>query len=149
MKKLCAKMKKFIHENSFILYTFSIIAAGVLIAVALFSFSAWYYAIVDSETVSIMPIDYLSSEQTTDRRFTLGTHSSKVTPEVTYYDYYEQDKTGAYKPVSEKVKEIRVIKDLDEGQQAYLTRDVCRSGETKNVILHLPEKTNIVEVDWK
>lgn len=142
-------MKKFIHENSFFLRTFSVLAISVLIVVALCFVGIWYCAVVDSETVSIMPIDYLSSEQTTDRRFTLGTHLSKVTPEVTYYDYYEQDKTGAYKPVSEEVKEIRVIKDLDAGQQAYLTRDVCRSGETKNVILHLPEKTNIVEVDWK
>lgn len=142
-------MKKFIHENSFFLRTFSVLAISVLIVVALCFVDIWYCAVVDSETISIMPIDYLSTEQTTDRRFTLGTHLSKVTPEVTYYDYYEQDKTGAYKPVSEEVKEIGIKKDLDDGQQAYLTRDVCRNGKIKNVILHLPEKTNIVEVDWK
>lgn len=125
----------------FVMGAIFLIYFAVLYA-AFSSYTKYERTVIESEEVMIMPVDYLDSSYDTSERFTIGKYTDNWNNAV--YEFYEQQNDGSYKLVSKNANGISVVKDLDEGETPYLTRDVLRNGEKQNTVLHLPKETDIV-----
>ena len=104
-----------------------------------------YLASVEkTETVNIMSADYPDTDSHTSSVFTL---SESFNADGMNYGFYEEQEDGSYKSGYALKVETSIIKDLEEGEQPYLTRDVTHNGDYQNVVLHLPKNVRTIRTE--